>query len=76
MRSKCGQNSSVTMDTIDSFARLHEAKGFKIAHLNIRSIMKIDQIRMCIQDSDIDVFSVSETWLKPHSNTLSGAAGL
>ena len=58
------------MDTIDSFDRLHEAKGFKVAHLNIRSIVKkVDQIRLCLQGSNIDVFSISETWLRPHLNT-------
>ena len=36
-------------------------------HINVRSIVtKIDQIRVCLQDSNIDIFSVSETWLQPH----------
>ena len=39
-------------------------------HLNVRSLMKkIDQVRMLMEGSNIDVFTVSETWLKPHLNT-------
>ena len=60
----------VTMATINSFDKLHEAKGFKLAHLNIRSIVKkIDQLRVCLQDKSIDIFSVSETWMRPHLGT-------
>ena len=58
------------MANIDSFTKLEEAKGFKLAHLNIRSIIKkIDQIRVCLQDTNLDVFSVSKTWLRPHLGT-------
>ena len=38
--------------------------GFKIAHLNVRSLVhKINQIRLDLPISDIDIFSISETWL-------------
>ena len=58
------------MASINSFAELNEAKGFKLAHLNIRSIIKkIDQVRLCLQDAKLDVFSVSETWMRPHLGT-------
>ena len=53
-----------------TFDELIKVKGVKLVHLNIRSIVKkIDQLRILVQDSDIDVFTVSETWLKPHLHT-------
>ena len=49
------------MDTIQS---LSNKKGFKIVHLNIRSLTKkIDQLKIMLHGSSIDVFTVSETWL-------------
>ena len=58
------------MDKIDSFSDLNDAKGFKLAHLNIRSLVKkVDQIRLLLNDSDIDLLSISETWLKGHLHT-------
>ena len=39
-------------------------KGFKIFHLNIRSLTpKLDQLRVLIENKNIDIFSISETWL-------------
>ena len=38
--------------------------GFKVAHLNMRSLVsKIDQLRIDLPDSGIDILTVSETWL-------------
>ena len=52
---------------IKSFADLSAVKGFKVAHLNIRIIVKkIDQIRILLQNTSIDIFTLSETWLKPN----------
>ena len=46
---------------------LNELKGqpgFKIGHLNIRSLLhKIDLLRLDLPNSDFDIFSISETWL-------------
>ena len=46
---------------------LNELKGlpgFKIGHLNIRSLThKIDQLRLDLPSSDFDVFTLTETWL-------------
>ena len=54
------------MAKIGTFDVLSEAKGFKLAHLIIRSIVKkMDQVRLLLQGSNIDVFSVSESWLRP-----------
>ena len=40
--------------------------GLKISHLNIRSISpKIDSIRSLTKDKPLNIFSTSETWLKP-----------
>jgi len=39
-------------------------KGLKICHLNIRSLLpKIDEVKMLIKESNIDVLAISETWL-------------
>ena len=41
-----------------------QIKGFKICHLNIRSILpKIDDIRILMKESNIDVIAFTETWL-------------
>ena len=41
-------------------------RGFKISHLNVRSIThKMDSIRLLLKDNTLDVFTVSETWLSP-----------
>ena len=39
-------------------------KGFKIVHLNIRSLVnKYEQLKIELENSKIDIFSISETWL-------------
>ena len=49
---------------IYNFYQLSTAKGFKIVHLNIRSLpKKIEQLRTILQSSSIDVITLSETWL-------------
>ena len=43
---------------------LASQKGFKIVHLNIRSLTsKIETLRIDLENSGIDMFTVSETWL-------------
>ena len=55
------------MDNIDSLDQLNAVKGFKIVHLNIRSIVKkIDQVRILLENTPIDIVTFSETWLKSH----------
>ena len=53
------------MDTkIYNFHQLKGAKGFKIVRINIRSLpKKIDQLRVILESSNIDIFTISETWL-------------
>ena len=49
---------------------LNSIKGFKLLHLNVRSIMKkIDQLKTMFFESKLDVLSISETWLKPCLNS-------
>ena len=49
------------------FDELSSVKGFTMVHLNIRSIVKkIDQIKILLQKSSIDIVTFSETWLKSH----------
>ena len=41
-------------------------RGLKISHLNTRSILpKLDSLRLLVKDNPFDIFSTSETWLKP-----------
>ena len=41
--------------------------GFKIAHFNFHSLThKIDQLRIDLPGSGIDIFAISETWLNNH----------
>ena len=55
------------MDEPNTFQQLNGEKGLKIAHLNVRSLpKKIDQVRLLMHQSKIDVLTLSETWLKSH----------
>lgn len=39
-------------------------KGFKVTHINIRSIKnKIDEMRVLLEQQQIDIMTISETWL-------------
>ena len=50
---------------INDFSTLNNAKGIKLVHINVRSLpKKIDQLRVMLHDSTIDVITISETWLK------------
>ena len=41
-------------------------RGLKVSHLNVRSLLpKIDSVCMFISKNPFDVFTLSETWLKP-----------
>ena len=55
------------MDEICNLEHLNAVKGFKTVHLNVRSLTKkIDQLRMLLYQSRIDILTISETWLRPH----------
>ena len=55
------------MNKPNTFQELSASKGFKIAHLNVRSLpKKVDQIRLLMSQSEIDILTLSETWLKSH----------
>ena len=55
------------MEGPSSIADLDKEKGVKVLHWNVRSIVrKIDQIRILLANSTIDVVTISESWLKPH----------
>ena len=47
-------------------------KGFKIVHLNIRSLIKkIETLKIDLETSKIDIFTIFETWLTSnHSSSL------
>ena len=45
-------------------------EAYVMLHLNVRSLpKKIDQIRLMLHDSNLDVLTFSETWLKSHLHT-------
>ena len=46
------------------FSEIKKIKGLKLCHLNVRSLTnKIDQFRMHFENSELDVITLSETWL-------------
>ena len=49
---------------IDTVEALQNVKGFKLVHLNIRSISKeIKQVKIMFFNSCLDVITLSETWM-------------
>ena len=42
----------------------HKGSHLTLAHSNVRSVNKRDLLYQCIQDRDIDICAVAETWLK------------
>ena len=49
-----------------SVENLSRSRGLKRAHLNVRSLMpKLDSLKILLETKPFDVFTVSETWLKP-----------
>ena len=64
-------------DQIKTMDSLKAAKGFKLLHLNVRSLTKkIDQLRIWFEESKLDVITLSETWLNesvyPKSVNING----
>ena len=48
----------------DSFLFVPSKRGFKIACLNVRSLLAhIDELRTLLADRPIDVLAINETWL-------------
>ena len=48
-------------------------KGFRLVHLNVRSLFKkMEQLRILLDSSNVDVFTISETLLNPsiYSSTV------
>lgn len=62
---------------LENILKLNEIKGFKVLSLNIRSVLpKINLLRCDFSDVSFDVFSLSESWLKPTiDNGLLGIQG-
>ena len=57
------------MDPFDTIEALNTAKGLKFLHWNVRSLpKKIDQIRLLFSGTNLDVITLSETWLRPYLN--------
>ena len=53
-----------------NFQQLQKAKGFKIVHLNTRSILpKIDQLRLALELGRMEVATISETCLREGIST-------
>ena len=57
-------------NTIQNFYQLNGVKGFKIVHLNIRSLpKKINQLKAILEGSTIDILTISESWLHDKIDT-------
>ena len=55
------------MSVVRNFYEFSRAKGLKIVHLNIRSLLpKIEQIRTLLSQYKIDIMTISETWLNSY----------
>ena len=53
------------MANLKDFSSISTEKGIKLVHLNIRSIIKkIDQLRVILATSNIEILTISETWLQ------------
>ena len=68
-----GKSLGIMDDMVDSFETLSKQKGFKLVHMNVRSLpKKIDQIKLLLADSNLDVITMSETWLNDsvHSGSV------
>ena len=49
---------------IQNLGQLEESKGFKLLHVNVRSLTKKnDQLRAMFLNTSLDVITLSETWL-------------
>ena len=58
------------MHTPESFESLSKVNGFKLGHLNVRSLLKkIDQIRLLLEDTQLDILKITETWVKPYAHS-------
>ena len=61
---------TLPMADLSSMHELSNLKGFKMVHLNVRSLLKkMDQIRLLTEGAGVDVITISETWLKSHLNS-------
>ena len=50
-----------------SLEDIGKEKGIKLVHLNIRSLLnEIDQLRIVVQGSGLDIITLSETWMQGH----------
>ena len=57
---------------ISNLDTLNKVKGFKILHLNVRSLpKKMDQIRLMLLKSNLEVITLSETWLNNSVSSIS-----
>ena len=68
LRNVCGGIVADYIGIMDSrvknLSELNERKGFKVVHMNVRSLLKkVDQLRILLFNSQIDVITLSETWL-------------
>ena len=55
---------------VRTFQELGKEKGLKLVHLNIRSLLKkVEQLKILTQDIDMDVLTLSETWLNSSINS-------
>ena len=57
---------------VSNLDALGKVEGFKLVHMNVRSIpKKIDQLKIMLDDTALDVITVSESWL---NNSVSSSS--
>ena len=57
-------DKSGNSETVSDLETLGKVKGFKLVHMNVRSITKkIDQLKTMLHDVKLDVITMSESWL-------------
>ena len=60
------------MANCNNFSSLSTKKGFKLTHLNVRSLLnKVDQLRVNFAEAKIEIITISETWLRESHPTQS-----
>lgn len=60
----CAQHSPIHTLSPDASTSNVYSKGFKLAHYNTRSLWpKLDSVKLWIDDLDLDIITLSETWL-------------
>ena len=60
-----GKGNLNHQDEVGNRSGTYEGRGLKLVHLNITILHgKIDQLRIAVEGSGVDIVTLSETWVK------------